>query len=228
MVCGAFVRGPSWFFGVDGILEALLFIIALVLAVYAWKCYKLTKGRQYGWFSLAFLAITIAQLSRALTDGIIEFNLRTAGVGSEGSNLPILSDIFCGGYGTHILLLLGGLVILVAVAMRMHDKRIPSLLYALTLPLILLSSSIYVAFYFVQTVLSAFIAFSYFQHWWKKKKTTLKTPSFFVFLGFTLIMLASFLFLADAQYNIWYVKAHIVQLLGYTSLLLAFIWVHRS
>ena len=63
-----FYFSPEWFHGIDSIFEIVSIIVALLIALYAYKIYKFSKVNKYKFFSWAFLLIAIAYIFKILTN----------------------------------------------------------------------------------------------------------------------------------------------------------------
>jgi len=220
-----FIRGPEWFFGIDAVLEGLAFIIALFLTIYAYRAYKLTHDKRFSLFALSFLSITLSQGIRALTDTLILTNIQQNMPYVE--LLPHLSStplLFTAGYFLHVFFMLLGLIILVCYAMKIKDVKVFCIMAFSVLPLLLLVSSVYLAFHYLGLLFSAFIAYSYWKYWCAKKTGA----TCLVSIGFLLMALSYVQFLADTVFRVLYISAHVTQLAGYLCLLAALIMVLRK
>jgi hypothetical protein len=210
--------GPSWFFGADACLEALAAFIALCVAFASWRVYRMSRQKSCGVFTVSMVLLTFSFLSRAVTDVLIEnifFELP--------SNL--VGYVFYVGYVIHILLSLLAYLILVCVTNKICDRKTVALLLLILVPSLMLSSSYYVSFYGLSTILLGFITFSYFQNYSAVKKAC-KCPmnnAFFVFLAFLFLTLAQIMFLFEMFFKPLYVAAQITQAFGYLVLLFALI-----
>ncbi len=220
-----FIRGPVWFFGIDGVFEGLAFIVALLLAIYAYRAYKLTHDKRFSLYALSFLAITLGQGIRAVTDLLMHSNLE--------NELPYIAFLphlqstpllFTAGYFLHILFMLLGLMILSCYAMKVKDIKVFCVMAFSLLPLMLLVTSVYLAFHYLGLLFCAFIAYSYWKYWCTKKIR----PTCLVFIGFLFMALSYVQFLADTVFRVLYISAHLTQLAGYLCLLAALFMVLRK
>ena len=202
--------GPSWFFGVDASLEAFAALIAFLVAFAAYKVYRIGGERKYGFFTASFVLLTLSFLTRAAADTLIENLL---------FEVPpkLTAWIFLYGYLAHILLALTAYVILIIITHKITDKRVIALLFFILVPGLIMSSSYYLSFYGLSTVLLAFVAIAYFQNYRKVCSPT----SCMVFIAFVLLALAQIQFLLDLLNKTFYVSAHITQAAGHLILLIA-------
>ncbi len=225
MVYNFAIHAPEWFFGIDGLFEGIEFVIALLLALYAYRAYLLNHDETFRYFSLAFFSITLGEAARAITDVLIHIRLNQ--VELNIATLPKLTDVpnfFIGGYLLHIVLITLGLLVLTLITMRVEKRSTYALTVFLVLPLIFLSTSAYLAFHYVGVFLSGVIAIYSAVRWYRQRTGT----TFFVAAGYGLLALAYGQFLLDAFLHYFYVSAHITQVGAYIALLIAFLLVLRK
>ncbi len=207
----ATVKGPDWFFGVDACLEALAALAALLVFWQAYRIYKATKEKKYGYFAASFALLTLSFLSRSAADALIEglFNVNVE---------QHAATIFIVGYLSHIILALIAYLILVAITYKITDKKIIALLLLTLLPS-MLSKSYYLSFYGLSVIYLAFISMAYWKNW-----SAVRTKSAcLVFWAFLLMTIAQIQFLLAVNTSV-YVSAHITQAAGYVLLLFALIF----
>jgi hypothetical protein len=207
------VHSPEWFFGVDSSLEACSALIAFLVAIVAYKIFRATKEKKYGFFSASFVLLTLSFIARAIADTVLE---EIFDVEMPQSLAP---HVFAGGYITHILLALTAYLILVFVTHKITDKRIITLFFLTMIPTMLLSGSYFLTFYGLSLIFLTFITIAYFQNYRKVRNLA----SFFVFVGFLAMAVAQIWFLLEVFYKPLYVGAQITQALGYLLLLFALV-----
>lgn len=204
--------GPSWFFGVDAILEAFASLIALFVALASWRVYRMTGGKKYGFFTVGMFLLMFSFVSRAVTDALIE------GIFLKVPE-QLVKYVFLVGYVAHIFLALTAYLLLIIITHKIVDKKVIALLFFLVVPSMLLSGSYYLSFYGLSAILLAFVALAYFQNYQK----VCSLSACFVFSGFVLLTFAQLLFLAEILYKPLYAGAQIVQAFGYLLLLIALV-----
>ncbi len=203
--------GPQWFFGMDASLEAAAAVIALLIAISAFKIFRVTKDKKYFYFMGSFILLLLSFLSRAFADVVVEGIIVKVPDGWGGL-------IFFLGYLSHIFLALAAYLILFAVTYKITDKRVLSLIFLLLIPGLLLSGSYFLSFYVSSALFLVYITYAYFKNCCKVKRWA----SRLVFVGFVFITLAQIFFLLDAvTKRQGYVLAQISQGLGYLTLLAA-------
>jgi hypothetical protein len=208
------LQGPKWFFGVDAGLGFLSMLIAALVAVMAYKVYKMTREKKYAFFSVSFALLTFSYLSRAWTDVLLQ---------GEMTRLPerLVGTVFFVGYVLHIFSALTAFLLLIFVTYKLQDKRIIALLYLILIPSMLLSGSYFLSFYGLSIIFLSFITYAFYGNYKKvRTKTALLVAS-----AFTLITFSQVAFLLEAIHDLWYVAAQISQFAGYMILLIALIKV---
>lgn len=207
-----YLQGPEWFFGADASLEAFAAVIAFCVAFASLRVYRMTREKKYAYFTASMALLTISFLARTTADILLEelwFKMP--------ANIAGLT--FFAGYVTHILLALTAYILLIIVTHKITDKRIIALLFLIMVPSLLISGSYFLSFYGLSTIFLAFVAFTYFQNYYKVRKIA----ACLVFVAFLLLTIAQVMFLFEAVYDPLYVAAHIAQAVGYLALLFALI-----
>ena len=65
---------PVWFNGWDIIFDLIGLVIALWIAGYSWKVFRMSHEKKYGYFSLAFLLVSLAFFMKGLTSAAVYFS----------------------------------------------------------------------------------------------------------------------------------------------------------
>ena len=216
----AIFNGPTWFFGVDSVFEALSSIVSLSVFIASMKMYFLTKEKKYRYFSLAFALLTLSFLIRMVTDLVVHTKFSQS-FENIMQNLVSTSKIFIIGYICHIVLTLVAYIILLSFVFQIRNKKSFTLFLSLLLVLILFSGSYYLSFYFSSLIMLIFITHYYLKNYVQAATT----PKLLVFISFGLLALAQLQFLLQLFHGLFYVTAFITQLLGYFTLLLTIIRV---
>ena len=61
---------PEWFEGVDLIFNAVSLMVAMLIAGYSWKVYRISKENRFSYFSLAFVMVSFSLLMNIITQGL--------------------------------------------------------------------------------------------------------------------------------------------------------------
>src|SRR3989338_3094179 len=64
---------PHWFNGWDILIEGIVLIVALLIAAYSWKIYRLNHENRYLYFAFALLLIGAGLLLKITTNSILYF-----------------------------------------------------------------------------------------------------------------------------------------------------------
>lgn len=209
------LQGPKWFFGIDSVFELTGTLILLMISIMSYKAYKVCKLKRYKYYSIAFFGLTIGHLARTITNFAIH---------QEWFALNKLTEVFILGYGVHILLTLAALVLLIAWAFEIKEKRLFCGLFLLVLAMLFISSSYYVAFYWAAFVMFAFVTWFFFKNARNKKAITPKL----VALSFLFLTITQILFLGTITLPELYLGAHVSQILGFLILFIALIKVQSK
>ncbi|RMD57614.1 hypothetical protein D6825_03500 [Candidatus Woesearchaeota archaeon] len=207
-----YLHRPQWFLGVDASLELLAAIITLAVTIAAFRLWRVVKTQKYATFTASFALLSAAFFVRSITDTILE------GILLKVSN-EIGAKIFLTGYITHIVLSLTAYLLLIGVTLKIKDMRVLSLIGFILVPGLFLSSSYYTSFYGLSLIMLAYIT----QAYWKNYKKCHRSSACLVFTAFFLLTTAQAAFLLEPYNEIWYVAAHLSQMLGFVSLLAALI-----
>ena len=241
---------PKWFYGIDAILEGIVVIVALLIAGYAYKVYKKLDERKFKFFSLAFLLIALSFLAKIFTHlVIVSQKIRDLAVGTMQISLANtnVSDLFYRfGFFFHIGLFLTALLLLFLVSEKtLHQKEplnMKMVLLALffTFLITVFSNLKYLLildlgiatitfpsvgfFYLTSLALMVMITFNYSKNYLKKKTNS----TLLVAAAFILLALSQLIFLFDFVDTGFYIGGVIVELIGYLTLLAAFIMVLKK
>ncbi|MBN1645111.1 hypothetical protein JW851_03675 [Candidatus Woesearchaeota archaeon] len=209
------LQGPKWFFGIDSVFELAGTIILFMVFLMSYKSYKLVNMQRYKYYSIAFFGLTLGHLSRTIANFAIH---------QQWFGISTLAKVFLAGYGLHIGLTLAALVLLIAWAFEIKEKKIFCVLLLLVLAMIFVSSSYYLAFYWSAFVMFAFVTWFFFKNARKKKAMASKL----VALAFLLLTITQALFFGTTTLPELYMGAHITQILGFLVLFIALVKVQRK
>ncbi|MBD3260027.1 hypothetical protein GF371_05380 [Candidatus Woesearchaeota archaeon] len=209
-------RIPAWFLGIDAFFE-LLSIIAIVLLIwFSYKSYKLIGEKKYFWFSAAFGIILLAFASRMFMHLCLYFGWTDF----IGKVLHMLSwSAF-----VYVVFFLLAYIILFAIAMEIHDKKMMIAIFLLIALILYYSGNYLMIFQYIAIVLLFIIGWKYFEYYWKKRnKNTLLISTAFSFLCLSHI---AFGLIAFTDYL--YALGHLFQLIAYLIFLYFIIRVWKK
>ncbi len=220
------VFNPFGLYGIDIILECFGVLAAVLISIIGYKAYKLTKERRFFYFSLAFVFITLSFIARALTAAVVLGQVgAVAGTPSAALTLSGLESIFDLGRFVYFGLVFAAYLILLALSMRIYDKKLLGLL-SIFMALFAFSAfdSLPIMFYLVSFVLLAFIAWNYRANYHEKKTKAAFLASF----AFCILTLEPVFFIAGLVMKELSIGAYVVRLIAYVTLLLMLVKVYSK
>ena len=215
-------RGPNWFFGADIVIQILGLIISLVIAYYGYKLYKITSRKIDLYFSIAFALLSLDLITYIIAVPTVflyyAYYYPAVQPGVLLTFAQILNFVYM--FTTSL-----AFIFLIMVYSGIERKNvialIASLIFALTAYSYITRS--YFGFNLINALLLAFIVFHVYNNFLAKKSKS----AFLVMVSFMLLTI-SYLILAYVFYfssNLAYLFSHILQFLGYASLLIMLIRV---
>lgn len=212
-------KGPTWFYGMDAVIQLFGAIVALTLAFYGYKAYKLSKDRKYLLFSLAFFLLSLDLIIYAILipAGFVYYSFYSGlYVGMLLQLARLLNFLF-------IAATLLAYTLLIAVYSKINRADTITLVSVLT---IIISGFIYryqsfTGFNLVSVLLLTFIM-AYTCHNCVTRKTRSSTS---VFVAFILLALGHLFFVGAGISPVAFLLGHILQLAGYLSLLIGLLYM---
>ncbi|MBW3003269.1 hypothetical protein KY337_01800 [Candidatus Woesearchaeota archaeon] len=221
------VYSPQWFYGIDILFEFIIVIASFMVAFFSYKIYKFTKEPRCFYFGLSFLAISLAFISKILTNFQIYFNILTRNKVISNAIITIRShdtfSFFVSGYFFHRVLILIALAGIVIILYR-YDRKILILFAYLVAIIAAFSTSEYFIFHVTTSILLAYIFYHYFQNY----KNNPTTNTFLVSFAFFLILISQIIFINIILGAESYVIAQVIQGAGYITLLTAYIKIKNG
>ena len=62
---------PNWFHGYDLILDSIGLLIALLIAGYSYRIYRINRENRYMYFSLAFLSVALSFMFKVASSAVL-------------------------------------------------------------------------------------------------------------------------------------------------------------
>lgn len=197
---------PGWFSGWDLAFDALTLIVALLIAGYSWRIYRISKENRYGYFSLAFVLIALASVFKIITQGLVYFipwrDVATAVLPVSGINpatgINYSKIFFKAGFFMNMATMLGAWLLIFFISQKKGGrlkKYYEVSQIALFIYLILLISVVanyqYSVFYATSTVILGMTVLNYYKNY---LNTDRNKNAFKVMIAFLLILLANIFF----------------------------------
>ncbi len=219
---------PVWFAGIDMIIELLGVIVALIIAFYSYKIFRILKEKKYAHFSLAFIFIAASFFVRVAAYALNFFIKPPASIYASQDivrHIANISLIRIFGIFIPIILMLAAFMVLIVISTGTKDKKLVSLLFILSF----MSSFLGVFldqfwYYLIAFILLAYVAHSFFINYKNNKKTS----SLIVFVSFAIFAFSQLMFAFSAIHKYCYVIAEIVQLVSFLMLLAGFVLIFRK
>ncbi|MBI2660420.1 hypothetical protein HYX07_04620 [Candidatus Woesearchaeota archaeon] len=218
------VFSPKWFWGKDIFIDSIALLVLLSIAIFATKYYWIKKSRNYLYLALSFYLIALSFFSKILINFTIYYQvLHTQIIGSMTYTQTILksSEIFAvSGLFFYRFFTLLGLFMLYSIYEKQSKANIILMVYFILIS-IFFSKEEYYLFYLTSLILLGIISNRYYQNYRKNKSKA----SGMLAASFSIITLSQVFFMLVSITKHFYVAGEIMQLIGYTVLLTAFITV---
>lgn len=215
---GAIVFGPNWFFGIDSIFEVVSAIVALLIAWFSYKSYKVMKDSKFKSMATSFALIASGLIVKIVTNLSIY-------AGVKGMNpiehVELIYEI--GYFLARYLYILGLLILLIVIVLKIVDRRNIMLFALMSLVLIWLS---YYSYY-VYHGLAATVLVLIVQHFYNNCNAHKTTTARCVFVSFASLLVAHLTFMAVELYRPAYVLAEGIQLFGFLNLAANFLLIMK-
>lgn len=205
---------PTWFYGVNALLELVATLACFLIFYFALKVYRLTEEKKYRFFSLAFLLLGISFLARTLLHLLI-FPLDATSIINKIQGTINYGSPF------YMLLTLAAYLIISAVCIKIQRRKIISILFLISLIGLLFSTHPMINFHFISIVLLLYIISHFIKNYTRKQTlSSLMTLTSFLFILGGHVLFAMIIFDVVWGTYLVYLLAHLFQLIGYCGLLL--------
>ncbi|PIN88044.1 hypothetical protein COV12_00615 [Candidatus Woesearchaeota archaeon CG10_big_fil_rev_8_21_14_0_10_32_24] len=222
---------PTWFNGYDLLFAAVNLVIALLIAGYSWKIFKINKENKFGYFSFAFILIALAHIFKLMTQGLLYYSpwrsvatQIVAPVVGMAQNGVHYSDIFFRtGFFLSMITMLGAWLLIYFVSQKKSGRlnsyyeisQIGLFVYLVGL-ISFVSNFKYSVFYLTSSVILGMIVLNYYKNYLNtnKNRNAVKVMSSFMLLLFGNISFI-FVFINESLYVI----GELFMLLGFLLLL---------
>lgn len=213
---------PTWFFGYDVVLELVFAVVSFLVALYAFKIYRMSQQRKTRLFGLSFIFISISFLLEALMNYLILAELGHSTAGLE-SFAEIHSYNLVGVY-SHILFMIIGLVMLAYMTFNTEDKKVLMVMLAASILVIFTGKQLFYNFYLLSSIYLLAIAWYYITNYQSKRQPN----TLCVALAFLLLFLGAVQLVFSITNSLFYALGHLVELAAYLLILLNFYLVRKK
>ncbi len=218
---------PGWFNGFDLLFEGIGLVVALLIAAYSWRIYRLNKENRFMYFSLAFLFVSLSLAFKIFTSGVLYYFpvretvaevLRSA----AGQGLKYSGLYYRAGFFFQMASMLGAWLLIFLISQKSRARLTKfyelsqiGLFVYLVLLISVISNFKYVVFYLTSAVLLSLIVLNYYKNFLTtRKKNALRVMTAFLFI------LAGNLFSVFVFWNnSLYVVGELLMLMGFLLLL---------
>ena len=189
---------PEWFNGLDLAFEAVGLVVALLIAGYSWRMYRVNNENRFAYFSLAFFLIAISLFFKLFVSGVLYFKpLRDIALDvlrpAAGEGLRFSDFFYRGTFFVQMASMLGGwlLIFFISQKERARLRRFYEVsqiaLFVYLIVLISIAASLrYVLFYMTGLVILGLIVLNYYKNYLNNRnKNTFRVLSAFgsMFIG---------------------------------------------
>ena len=213
---------PPWFFGYDAILEFVFAVVSLVIALFAFKIYKVSDQKQVKLFGIAFLFVSLSYFTQSLFNYLIIS--RTNATICRALNWWSVALFDTLGLYVHMGLMIIGLIILVYMSFKTEKQRILWLLLATSLLILLLSANRVYIFFLLSSVYLLFITWHFVENYLSNRKTR----TLLVAVAFLFLLFGNIHFIFSVDHQLFYVIGHFLELCAYLLILWNFFLVLRK
>lgn len=211
---------PNWFTSSGILMELVFALVTIMISVYSYKVYKITKQRNTFLFGGAFFSIALAYFLQATLNFLI-----TTKVNSKDLFSLVMPVTHCPSFQlsvlavfSHMFFMIIGLSLLSYVTLKERNHQTFVLLVLLSLTAIALSHYLLLSFFIISSIFLLFITLQHYKRHVKKgKRSTL-----ILFMGFGLIFLGMLQLAISTYLGLFYLLGHISMFIGYFLLLINF------
>tara|TARA_Y100000310_G_scaffold344026_1_gene454611 strand:+ start:1385 stop:2104 length:720 start_codon:yes stop_codon:yes gene_type:complete len=223
---------PTWFNGWDIIFEVVILIIALLIAAYSYRIFRLRKANhKFVYLSFAFILIALGFLIKIATSAILYFTpVRDVALGvlapvviGPGSNLQFTELFYRAGFFLQMASILGGWLLIFFISQKArkrlnkwHEVSQMALFAYLIFLISIVANFQYMVFYLTSTVLLSLIVLNYYKNYLNKNKNQ---NAFLVMFSFLLVLFSNIFFIFVFLLPDFYIIGEIFMLAGFLLLL---------
>ncbi len=220
------IYSPQWFYGKDIVIDLVSVFVLLLIAFFSFKYYKIRKNKNYVYFGLSFILLSVSFLFKILTNFTIYFHvLETKNIGFLTLTYQTIktSDVlFIVGFLIYRLLTLFGLYMLYSVYYDQPKTNILLIAYLILVSTYFTQSAYYI-FHLTSLILLVLLTIQYSKTYIKNKNNATRMLA----SSFGIITASQILSIFVSISTKFYVVAEIIQLIGYVILLFSFLTVLR-
>jgi len=222
---------PGWFNGFDLVVEGISLIVALLIAAYSWKAYKVTRENKFGYFSFAFILVALGLGFKMFTSGVLYYSsLRNVVADvlapAVGPQLQFADLFYRGAFFLEMLSFLGAWLLIFFVSQKSRERlhqyyEVSQIgLFAYLILLISFVSNFkYSVFYLTSAVILGMTVLNYYKNY---LNTNRNKNARLVMLSFLFILISNLFFIFVFIWQNFYVLGEVFLLIGFLMLLSAY------
>lgn len=220
------VNTPMWFIHSEIGIQLIFAIVTLLIAIYAYKTYRIARQQKSLYFGIGFLGISIAYFIQAIFNFLLLRKISTCGMLSflAGHSIETTMTLSIFVVFIHMLFMITGFAILAHLTLKEKNVKSLYLVWIVSLIALFFAANLSLVFYIILTVLLGFITLQYDLRFIKKPRT----ETFLVFLGFGLLFLGIIQLALATRLSTLYISGHLVTLTGYILLLVNLIRIVKK
>jgi len=212
-----------WFFGCDVVLELVFAVVALVLAVFAFRVFKITSERSTGFLGAGFLFISISYFFQSALNFLLVYKVGAMPFLTLNDFSYAITLQLIGTLGQMFFMLIG-LVILLYMTFEVNRKSILAIMLLFVIIPLLFTNISFFVFYFISTICLIFVAGHFVKNYLRKKKRL----NLVIAVAFVLLAVSGTQFVLSSQGGVLYVFGHLLELVAYLLLLVNFYLVLKK
>ena len=210
---------PSWFLGLNAIMNFLFAIITLVVSFYSFKVYRICGQRQSKLFGSAFLFISISYFVQSFVN--------LSGLSAQSLAFADIMDIHyldAAGIFVNIAFFMLGLVTLAYMILKTKDTSFYWLFTVVIITTILFSTNSFFMFYLLSSILLFYICIHYLRNY----LNGLQPKTLLVLIAFVFLLFGKIHFIFVVNHGNYYVIGQFLELVAYSLILANLILVVRK
>ena len=220
------IYSPQWFYGKDIFIDIISLIVLALISFFAFKYYKFNKEKKnHIYLCISFGLISLSFLFKIMTNfSLYSIERHTAIIGALAftyNQIHYTNTSFLGGTLIYRLLTIVGLFSLYLLYYPKQRKSSILLLSYFILVTVYFTQFAFYPFHITAFLLLILLAWHCYQNY----RVTKDRPALLIFSSFSIIALSQILAVFLMMTKTFYVVSEIVQLLGYSLLLSAFLMV---
>ena len=216
----------SGFFRYNLVFGLIFLIITLLVSIFAYKVYKLTKQDQLRLFSLAFLGFSLAYAVRSLIEFITFSKLNVMLVDGMGRReiAEVIFPLRAVSEYAFMLFFIGGLILLTYMTFKTKNRPMLFLLFGTVSLSLLLNPLPLFLFHILASLFFIIIVVHYYKNYQSKKKL----QTFLVFIAFVFLLLCNITLIFSVRHPNSFTLGRILELIAYFFILTDLILIYKK